>query len=156
LHIVLLISVVVNGSNEIATLQHVLAVQHPVFLYTQLPELEVPKDDVEQRASRYSPPSQPWSYTPEQIGFAEHASCAEGKVEYDPVLSLQYVLGVFGYVHPAFTHGTNARPTIADRTCNKHRRCKERARALYAHKPPPARSTEEIKAATIDRTVEPK
>ena len=91
-----------------------------------------------------------------QDGLTEHASCAEGKVRYDPVLPLQYVLGVFGYVHPAFTHGTNARPTIADRTWNKHRRCEERARALYAHETPLARSTEEKKAATIDRTVAPK
>ena len=72
------------------------------------------------------------------------------------ITTLQHVLAV----HPAADtppppDDTTARPTIADRTFSKHRRCDERTRALCAHKPPPARSTEEIPTAMINRTVEP-
>ena len=91
-----------------------------VFLYTQLELMMLyRKDDVVQ--SFHSPPSQPESYTAVQDELKEHASCAETKVAYDPVLLLQYVFNVFiGYVHPAAAPDTNARPMIAKRN---QRRC---------------------------------
>ena len=71
------------------------------------------------------------------------------------ITTWQHVLAVHSAADTAPPDDTTARPTIADRTFSKHRRCDERTRALCAHKPPPARSTKEIPTAMINRTVEP-
>ena len=90
----------------------------------------------------------PWLHTLTSIRVVVNGS--------NGIATLQHVLAVHSTADtPAPPDDTTARPTIADRTFSKHRRCDERTRALCAHNPPPARSTEEIPTAMINRTVEP-